>query len=142
MKREELTLDDGLLCLAVNGKCEIIFNPTDFGFIERVFGIFDALDAKQGDMERRIKSAEPREIFEIAHQADSEMRELLDGLLGAGVCAALFGDVNVYAYADGLPLWCNLLFAVTDRCETELVDQQKQTNPRLAKYTQKYQRKA
>lgn len=142
MKREELTLDDGILCLAINGKCEIVFNPTDFCFIERVFHIFDALDAKQGDMERRIREAQPREIFEIAREADAEMRELLDGLLGPGTCSALFGDVNVYAYSDGLPLWCNLLFAVTDRCETELVDQQKQTNPRLAKYTAKYQKKA
>ena len=142
MKREELTLDDGLLCLAVNGKAEIIFNPTDFCFIERVFKIFDALDTKQGDMEQRIKAAQPREIFEIANQADTEMREMLDGLLGAGICAELFGDVNVYAYAEGLPLWCNLLFAVMDRCESELVSQQKQTNPRLAKYTAKYQKKA
>ena len=29
MRREELELDDGLLCLSINGKSEIIFNPTD-----------------------------------------------------------------------------------------------------------------
>lgn len=142
MKREELTLDDGLLCLSINGKSETIFNPTDFGFVEKIFHVFDVLDGKQSKLEAQIKSAEPRKIFEIAREADTEMRELVDGVMGAGTCAAQFGDVNVYAYAEGLPLWCNLLFAVMDRCDEELVAQQKKTNPRLEKYTAKYRKKA
>lgn len=142
MKREELTLDDGLLCLSINGKSETIFNPTDFGFIEKIFHVFDVLDGKQSKLEAQIRTAEPRKVFEIAREADAEMRELVDNVMGAGTCAAQFGDVNVYAYAEGLPLWCNLLFAVMDRCDAELVAQQKQTNPRLEKYTAKYKRKA
>ena len=138
MKREELTVEDGLVCLSINGKSETIFNPTDFGFIERLFRVFDTLDARQADMEAKIKGAEPRKIFEIARSADSEMRELVDSVMGAGTCAAQFGDMNVYAYAEGLPVWANLLFAVMDRCEGEMVTQQKLTRPRLEKYTAKY----
>lgn len=141
MKREELQVDDGLLCLSINGKYEAVFNPTDVGFVERIFTVFDALDQRQGELEKRINSAESREIFGIAREVDAEMRQQVDGVIGAGACAALFGDMNVYAYADGLPVWANLLLAVLDRCETELVTQQKQTNPRLEKYTAKYRKK-
>ena len=138
MRREELELDDGLLCLSINGKSEIIFNPTDLGFIERLFGVFDALDGRQADMEARIKNAQPREVFQIAREADAQMRELLDGALGAGTCEAQFREMNVYAHAEGLPVWCNLLFAIMDRCEVEMVAQQKKTRPALEKYTAKY----
>ena len=138
MKREELTIDDGLVCLSINGKSETVFNPTDFGFIERLFRVFDTLEGKQSEMEAQIKAAEPRKVFEIARSADAEMRDLVDGVMGAGTCAAQFGDMNVYAYAEGLPVWANLLLAVMDRCEGEMVAQQKLTRPRLEKYTAKY----
>ena len=138
MRREELTLDDGLICLSINGKSETIFNPTDIGFVEKVFNCIEAMDGKQEYFEKRMRNAEPHEVFQIAREADAEMRELLDGVMGAGTCAAQFGNVSVYAYADGLPLWANMLFAIVDRCEGDIVKQQKLTHSRLEKYTSKY----
>ena len=138
MRREEITLDDGLVCLSINGKSETVFNPTDLGFIEKLFLAFDSLEAKQKALEEKIGSAEPREVFRIARDADADMRELVDGVMGAGTCAAQFGDMNVYARAGGLPVWANLLFAVMDLCETESVSQQKQMRPALEKYAAKY----
>lgn len=140
MKREELEIDDGLICLSINGKSETVFNPTDFGFIERLFHVIDVLDSKQAALEARIKSSQPKDIFKIARECDSEMREMLDGVMGAGTSAAQFGDMNVYAYAEGFPVWANLLLAVLDRCETEMVTQQQLTHPRLEKYTAKYKK--
>lgn len=141
MKREELQVDDGLLCLSINGKSEVIFNPTDIGFIERIFTALEALDTRQNEMEARIHSAQLREVFEIARQADADMREAIDSVLGAGTCAAQFGEMNVYASAQGFPVWANLLFAILDRCESEAIAQQKQQHPRLAKYMAKYGKK-
>ena len=141
MKREELELDDGLLCLSINGKSETVFNPTDIGFIEKIYKVFDSLTEKQDTMEARVKSAAPREIFDVARKADAEMREMVDGVMGAGTCESQFGDMNVFAYAQGLPVWANLLFAVMDRCELELSAQQKLTTPRMEKYTAKYRKK-
>ena len=79
-----------------------------------------------------------REIFEIARLRDTEMRELIDGVFGRPVCAELFGDMNVYAMADGLPVWCNFLLAVMDEIDTTFAREQKLTNPRIQKYTAKY----
>lgn len=141
MRREEITVDDGLVCLSINGKSETVFNPTDIGFIERLFYVFDTLDGKQTEWEAKKKNAAPREIFDIARAADAEMRELVDGVMGAGTCDAQFCDMSVFAMAEGLPVWANLLFAIIDRCKAEAVEQQKLSRPRLAKYTAKYGKK-
>ena len=91
--------------------------------------------------EAKKKNAAPREIVDIARAADAEMRELVDGVMGAGTCDAQFCDMSVFAMAEGLPVWANLLFAIIDRCEAEAVEQQKLSRPRLAKYTAKYGKK-
>ena len=69
---------------------------------------------------------------------DAEMRSMIDEALGAPVCDALFGDMNVYALADGLPVWANLMLAVMDEIDTSFARQQKLTDPRISKYTAKY----
>ena len=69
------------------------------------------------------------------------MRTAIDKLLGEDVCAKAFGRMNVYAYADGLPVWANFMFALLDECDTAFVREQKATNPRLKKYLDKYKKK-
>ena len=38
------------------------------------------------------------------------------------------------------PVWCNLMLAVMDEIDTTFSREQKATNPRIAKYTEKYHR--
>lgn len=140
MKREELAIDDGIICLSVNGKHEIVFNPTDLAFVEKVVRVFEQLTEKQEETETSFGGSKARDIFGIAREKDAEMRVLVDSALGDGACAALFGDMNVYACADGIPVWSNLLLAILDRCEGEFVEQQKLQSPRLQKYISKYKR--
>jgi hypothetical protein len=68
------------------------------------------------------------------------MRQMIDEALGAPVCDAVFGGMNVYAMADGLPAWCNLMLAIMDEIDTGFTREQKLTNPRVSKYTAKYQK--
>ena len=138
---KELNFDSGLVTYSLNGKCEITFNPTDSAFVERLFHTFETLDQKQEAYRAEAESAEdPRLDFDIARQRDAEMRAMIDETLGASVCDALFGGMNVYAMADGLPVWCNLLLAVMDEIDTSFAKEQKRMNPRIAKYTAKYHR--
>lgn len=140
MERRELTIPDGRVCLSINGAFDLVYNPTDINFVEKLFRVFDELDGKQKTMEAEVKAAEQREIFDISRRADAEMRTMIDGVLGEGACAALWGDINSYAYADGLPLWANLLLAVMDECDAGFVQQQKLMRPRMEKYTAKYRK--
>ena len=131
----------GLVSYSLNGKCEVSFNPTDSAFVERLFETFNTLDKEQEAYREEIgKTEDRREIFRIARARDAEMRELIDGVFGQPVCEALFGAMNVYALAEGLPVWCNLLLAVMDEIDTGFAREQKLTNPRIAKYTEKYKK--
>ena len=67
-------------------------------------------------------------------------RNAINGILGADVCGPLFGGMNLYALADGLPVWCNLMLAIMDECDSAFSREQMRTNPRIKKYTAKYHR--
>lgn len=139
---KELNFESGLVTYSLNGKCEVTFNPTDSNFVERLYTAFEELDKKQEGYKAQIeKMANKKEIFEFARERDSEMRSIIDGVFGVPVSDAIFGDMNVYAVAAGLPVWCNLMLAVMDEIDTTFAREQKATNPRIAKYTAKYKRK-
>lgn len=136
---KELNFDSGLVTYSLNGKCEVSFNPTDSNFVERLFKTFNELDKKQEAYKAEVeKISDKKEIFEIARKRDAEMRAMVDEAIGSPVCDSLFGDMNIYALANGFPVWCNLMLAIMDEVDTSFAREQKLTNPRIAKYTSKY----
>ena len=143
MRNSELNYDDGLVAYAVNGgKATIIINPTDGAFVERLFNVFYELDERKDRYEAEVKSvSSDRGIFEVARRRDSEMRELIDSIFDEPVCGDVFGRMNLNAMANGLPVWCNFMFSLMDETDTTFAREQKATNPRIAKYTAKYNKK-
>lgn len=138
---EDIRFDTGIVEFNLNDAIKVYFNPTDSAFVERIFDTFDELDKKQEAYKAEIdKCSDKKEIFEIARRRDAEMREMVDGLFDKPVCSALFGGMNVYALAGGLPVWCNLMLAVIDQIDTSFAAEQKKTNPRIAKYTAKWKK--
>lgn len=134
-----LNFETGVNTYSINDKCEVSFNPTDSAFVEKLFTAFDTLDKRQEAYRAEIdRIADKREIFSIARKRDAEMREIIDATFAQPVCNVLFGEMNVYAMADGLPVWVNLMLAIMDEVDTTFAREQKQTNPRIAKYTAKY----
>ena len=138
---KSLNFESGLVTYNINGKCQVSFNPTDSNFVERLYLAFEDLDKKQESYKTQVeKLADKREIFDFARERDVEMRQVIDGLFDAPVSDSLFGGMSVYAVAGGLPVWCNLMLAVMDEIDTTVAREQKATNPRIAKYTEKYHR--
>lgn len=135
----ELNIDTGLVTFNLNGACEVSFNPTDASFIRNLYEVFNSLDKKQDEYRAEIeKIGDKAKIFDVANARDAEMRSMIDGIFGKPVCAAVFGKMNVYALAGGLPVWCNLMFAIMDEIDTSFTREQKLTNPRISKYAAKY----
>ena len=133
--------ESGLVTYSLNGQCEVSFNPTDSNFVERLYSAFEELDKKQEGYKAQIeKMSDKKEIFEFARERDTEMRGIIDGVFDAPVSEAVFGGMNVYAIANGLPVWCNLMMAVMDEIDTTFTREQKLTNPRISKYAAKYQK--
>lgn len=138
---QTLNFETGLVTFSLNGKCEVTFNPTDSTFVKRLFDAFETLDSRHEAYRAEVeKMADKRKIFEFTQERDKEMREVIDGFFETPVCDALFGSMNVYAMAGGLPVWCNLLLAIMDQIDTTFAKEQKATNPRINKYMAKYRR--
>lgn len=135
----ELKFETGVVEFDVNGKVKIAFNPTDSSFVEKLFNAFETLDKRQEAYKAEVeRTANKREIFDTARNMDAEMREIIDSIFDHPVCDDLYGSMNVYALADGLPVWCNFMLAVMDEVDTTFAREQKATNPRIQKYTAKY----
>lgn len=136
---ETLTFDSGLVTYNINDKAQVTFNPTDSSFAERLYSAFEILDKKQDEYKAEIKEKTgTREVFDIARRMDAEMREIIDGIFEKQLCEELFGDMNVYALAGGLPVWANLMLAVIDITNTSMDKEGKKTDDRINKYLKKY----
>ena len=137
----ELNFGDGLVTYTINGKCDVSFNPTDSNFVERLYLAFEELDKKQEGYKAQIeKMGDKKQIFAFARERDAEMRKIIDSVFDAPVADALFGGMNVYAMAEGAPVWCNLMLAVMDEIDNTFSREQKFTNPRIKKYIDKVQK--
>lgn len=135
----ELTFATGLVTYTVNGGAQITFNPTDETFIKRFYECFDALDSMQADFERSSSSAEGFDgSLAVFSDFDVRIRELLDGLFGDGTCKALFGEMNSFALADGLPLWANFMLAIADEIAERFDDEHGRTQARMNEHNGKY----
>ena len=135
-----LNFDTGVIKHSINGKYEVEFNPTDVAFAERLGKAFDDLERKQEAKRQEIESASASEVFDLARKWDAEMRDVIDGVFGGPLCASVFGETSVYALANGMPLWANLMLAIMDEMDAAIVREKKATDPRIQKYTKKYHR--
>lgn len=136
---KDLNFDTGVVTYRLNGTCDVSFNPTDSAFVERLFNAFDTLDKKQEAYKAEAeRNKGTREIFATARKLDAEMREIINDTFEQDVCSALFGGMNIYALADGLPVWANLMLAVMDETDSAFAREQKAQSPRIRKYSEKY----
>lgn len=139
---KELTFDTGLVSYKLNGAVEVVFNPADREFAERFYNAFDALGKLQGEYSEKAPEVASVDVFDLARERDWKMAQIIDELFGAPVCAAVFGEMSVCAFADGFPGWLNLMLVVMDEIEANLGEVEKQADPRIAKYKAKYQKYA
>ena len=135
----ELNISTGIQEYSLNGKVTIYINPTDAEFAERVFHTFDFLDKKQDSMADAIADSENAEqTFAFLRDLDEEMREHLFNLFDEDIVTPLIGSMNVYALADGAPIWFNILTGIIDVIGEGIDEQTKKSKERIKKYTAKY----
>ena len=127
----------------LNGDYTVRINPTDLTFVERVFSVFEQMDAKQEEYDKLLTDAkDTKDVFEIYHRFESEMRGMINGVFrDENAAEGIFGKENeytVFALAGGLPLWTNLMLALIDECDERFTKEKKATNPRIQKYIDKF----
>lgn len=138
----ELNIGRGLKSYTMKGEggqCEIRFNPTDEGFLERMYATIEQLEAITDKKRKEWESLDdPKGIFDLMRQLDRDVRAEIDGLFGGPVSQAVCGDVRICAYSDGLPIWMNMILAVIDEMDASLRASHDMGRQRLNKYTAKY----
>ena len=137
---KQLQFSDGLEEYSLNDRVTVRFNPTDASFLERLSELFSRLDALQEEVAAAQESTPEEEVFPLAKSLDARMRDPLDSFFGTPVCEALFGSMNLFASAGGLPVWANLLLALTEEVEAAMQGELSAREARIAKYTEKYKK--
>ena len=77
-------------------------------------------------------------MFPVARELDTRMRDVINELFGDDACTPLFGSVNLFASSGGLPVWANLLLAITDEVQSAMQGELDAREKRIAKYVEKY----
>lgn len=137
----DIRFDTGVKQYNLNGAVTVSFCPTDMTFIERFYNALESLDKRQEKYRSMIDGISNAEVFDVAKRFDAECRADINAIFGTDICTPLFGTTSITAIADGLPLWTNLMLALLDELDGTFAEEQKRTNPRLQKYTEKYKRK-
>jgi hypothetical protein len=134
---KELNFDLGLNEYDLGGKVTVRFNPTDVSFLEKLSESFATLDRIQEEVKREEISDE-KDVYNLAKNLDTKMRDIIDALFGMDVCTPLFGEMNLFASAGGLPVWANLMLAIADEVQMCMQGELEKRNDRIKKYTEKY----
>ena len=135
---KELQFDDGIQEFNVNNRAVVRFCPTDYQFAERLAQVFDKMDALQQKFQGKITAA-GSDTWKVCREIDSEMRSVIDNLFDQpGISSEIFGTTSCYGIGNGLPIWCNLILAIMDVVDADIIAQKKATDPRLDAYLAKY----
>ena len=108
----------------------------DLGRLSRAFSELDSLQEEVRSTREKI--TDDREVFPLARELDGKMRTILNELFGKEICEPLFGSVNLFASSGGLPLWANLLLAITDEVQGAMKGELDAREKRIAKYVGEY----
>ena len=136
-----LIVDTGLEEYRLNDRVTVRFNPTDVGFLEKLSAAFRKLDELQDQVRASRESiTDDREVFPVARELDARMRAILNELFDTDICTPLFGGMNLFASSGGLPVWANLMLALTDEVETSMSSELAAREKRIEKYVKKYRK--
>ena len=139
---KSLSFPAGIEEYQLNDRVSVRFNPTDMNFLEKLAAAFEKLDALQEEVRAsRETITDEREVFPLARDLDAKMRAILNELFDAEICEPLFGSMNLFASSGGLPVWANLMLAISEEVQNSMSSELAAREKRIAKYVAKYQEK-
>ena len=131
----EIKVNTGLVDYDLGGKVTVSLNPTDLSFGDR---LYDAIDKMSALQDEPVPEGETKEVLVAMIDKDRRAREIIDGLFEKEVCRPLYGTISLFAIADGLPLWANLLMAILEQMQIGAEKRRAEVEKKIKKYTDKY----
>ena len=134
-----LSFDLGINEYNLSDKVTVRFNPTDVSFLEKLSDSFAYLDLIQEEVRQsKEEVTDEKNVYNLAKNLDKKMRDIINALFGQDVCTPLFGEMNLFASAGGLPVWANLMLAIAEEVQNCMQGELEQREARIRKYTEKY----
>ena len=137
---KNLSFDLGINEYDLGGEVTVRFNPTDVRFLEKLSDSFEYLDLLQEEVKlSKEEITDEKDVFNLAKNLDVKMRDIINALFGGeDICSPLFGEMNLFASAGGLPVWANLMLAIADEVSDSMQGELKKREAKIRKYTEKY----
>lgn len=132
----EIKVNTGLVDYDLGGKVTISINPTDISFGNKLLEVINELCDLQ---DAPLPEGDARDTLGVLLDRDATARGIIDGLFGKEVCRPLYDTVSVFAIADGLPLWANLLLAIMEEMRVGSEERYAEVEKKIKKYTEKYE---
>ena len=133
----EIKVSTGLVDYDLGGKVTVSINPTDITFGDKLYDAIEQMSALQE--EPLPEGDDTKEVLKKMIEKDRRAREIIDNLFEKEVCRPLYDTVSVFAIADGLPLWANLLLAILEQMRTGAEKRRAELEKKIKKYTDKYE---
>lgn len=140
---QNLNFDDGLRRFKLNGDDTkvIVFNPADFGIIERIndaYHMIDEASKLNGDIELKADGSPEDELGKAA-EVVKNFREIINKainhIFGSDVASVAFGNQSPLSLVGGLPLYERFMNAVIPVVKKEIILEMKKSQDRIGKYT-------
>ena len=128
---QNIEFNNGYKRYIVNGDCEILIHPTDFGLPERL----NAMIKNLKDMEKELKYHENFDDPETLITLDRVAREQIDSVFGDGISAKVFGKANCASLVDGQPCFVGFIEAMSTVIKDAAEHEAKLSKKKIAKYT-------
>ncbi len=128
---QNIEFNNGYKRYVVNGECEILIHPTDFGLPERIGEMVKTLKDAETELKYRENPTNPETLVAL----DRIAREQVDAVFGEGIAAKVFGKANCASLVDGQPCFVGFIEAMSGVIKEEAEREAEMSKQKIAKYT-------
>ncbi|MCI8955625.1 MAG: hypothetical protein HFG29_01400 [Eubacterium sp.] len=133
---QSISFEEGYKEFSINGdeKRVIRFNPKDFGILTRMQSTLSDFS----ELEKKLKESNEENFVEALRDAEKTIYEKMDEVFNADVHDIIFNHQSPIALVGGEFLFMRVINAIIPIMEKEINEERKESEKRMAKYTENY----
>lgn len=133
---QNISFDEGFKEFSINGDASrvIRFNPKDLGILTRMESTLSDFN----DLEKKMKESNEDNFLEAFKDVELSIKEKINSIFNSDVYDVIFNGQSPLALIKGEFLFMSVINAIIPIIEKEIKAEQKASEKRMAKYTEKY----
>lgn len=133
---QSISFDEGYKEFSINGdESRVIrFNPKDFGILTRM----ESTLSDFSELEKKLKESNEDDFVGVLKDVEETIYIKMDEIFNADVHDIIFNHQSPVALVGGEFLFMRVINAIIPIMEKEINKERKESEKRMAKYTEKY----